>query len=151
RATEQHDVSALIRADLCGNIVGEGLVVGKVDLAASGRSAAGRRVRSAGAAFGPNTEARDRFACGGVRVKLSLQILQVEREVQNVLLVNFIVGHESPPISSWSCAAGIQQLLRVLLSSNVTYSIPRHAGFEHSSPGPKCDPRSRPCRMPAFR
>ena len=75
-------MGTFVRADLGHNIVRKGLVVGKADLAASDCGAACRRIRSTGAAFDPDTEACDRLASGGVSVELSLQILQVEREVK---------------------------------------------------------------------
>jgi hypothetical protein len=50
--------------------------------------------------FGPNTEGRDRLASDSVRVKLCLQIFQVQSEVQDVLLVNFVFSHGTSPISA---------------------------------------------------
>src|SRR5215813_10575403 len=79
---------ALVRSDLCCNVANEDLAVGKADLLAPDGSAAGRRIRTGRLAFGSDTEACDRLAGGSVRVKLSLQIFQVERKVQDVLFLN---------------------------------------------------------------
>jgi hypothetical protein len=67
-------VGAFVGADLCCNIAKETLVVSKTYLLASDGSAAVRRIRTAGLAFGPDAEARDRLARSSVRIKLSLQI-----------------------------------------------------------------------------
>src|SRR5206468_5672298 len=92
---------ALVRSDLCCDIAKNRFTVGEGDLFASNGRASCRWIRSSHLPFGPNAEARDRLAGGGVCVELSLQIFQVEREVQNVLLVDFF-RHGSPPISGWS-------------------------------------------------
>ena len=79
-------MGAFIRADLCCDLASEEVIVGKIYLFASNGSPAGWRIGSTGSAFGRDTEARDRFTNGCLRVELSLQIFQVERKVQYVLL-----------------------------------------------------------------
>jgi hypothetical protein len=73
-------VAAFICADFYRYVVNE--IVGKGDLFASGCMAAVRGIRPVRAAFGPNTEAPDRLASNSVRVKHSLEIFQIKREVQ---------------------------------------------------------------------
>src|SRR5262249_6536988 len=97
-ATKQHHMGAFIGTDLRRHIVKNGLLLGEADLGASLRGATACWIAAACAAFGPNTEARNRLAGGRVRVKLSLKIFQVKSKVQNIYFLNFAFGHTDPPI-----------------------------------------------------
>src|SRR5262249_9049866 len=56
------------------------------------------RICAIHATFGPDTEARNGFAGGRVRVKLSLKIFQVKSKVQNIDFLKVVFRHADPPI-----------------------------------------------------
>src|SRR5262249_24945000 len=92
------------------------------------------------AAFGPNTEARNRLAGGRVRIKLSLKIFQVKSKVQNIYFLNLVFWHTVPPISG--CSFQVADLMSRDTSTAVCRSTDSNAprsGIEVSRGTSFCD------------